>query len=498
MTARARLDVHAVKDASGLAATPLRPQPDLDGDGFAMQDGPPRLLHRAAERPGRGVRRQDSYRRRMLVAADLLSGLLVCAAVEMLSGDRGTTLVALAYVPVWVLLAKLAGLYDRDHRTLRHLTADEVPQLLTWALTGTLALGLLMVMASTDMFDRVFAGVFAVAFLSALLLRALVRFVWRRITPRERAMIVGDGALAQAAQRKLDLFPDAHLQVVDTVLTDVAWANAAFPAERLVGVDRVILASQTLDESALATFVAACRKLEIKLSVVPPARGMFGTAVELRHIADLPVVEYNTWNVSRSTLVLKRTFDVIVAVLATTVLLPVAAIVALAVMLDSRGPIIFSQRRAGRHGRPFTMYKFRTMVCDAEARLSQAVCIDQLTEPVFKHTCDPRVTRVGRTLRRSSLDELPQLLNVLKGEMSLVGPRPEQVEIVELYNPSQRFRLDVKPGITGPMQVFGRGQLTFEERLAVEREYIENFSFSRDLLLLALTLGVVVGRHGAY
>jgi lipopolysaccharide/colanic/teichoic acid biosynthesis glycosyltransferase len=138
------------------------------------------------------------------------------------------------------------------------------------------------------------------------------------------------------------------------------------------------------------------------------------------------------------------------------------------------------------------------MVCDAEARLPELVSLDLLPEPVFKLERDPRVTRIGRILRRTSLDELPQLANVLKGEMSLVGPRPEQVELVERYGPEQRFRLDVKPGMTGPMQVFGRGALTLEERLAVEREYIENYSIGRDIVLLALTVAVVAGRRGAY
>ncbi len=434
----------------------------------------------------------------MLVAADVLSALLVCVAVQGISGDQVATLVSIAYVPMWVLIAKLQGLYDRDHRTLRHLTVDEVPQLLTWAVSGTLALGLLMVATTTHAFDRVFAGVFVTALFSAVILRALARAAWRRIIPPERVMIVGDGSLADAARRKLDLFPDTHVRVVNIVPTEVARATGAFQADRLAGINRVILASQNLDEDVLATYVRVCRDLGIKLSVVPPVRGMFGTAVELRHIADLPVVEYNTWHAPRSTLILKRTLDVSVALLASIALFPLAVLVAIAVRLDSPGPIIFTQRRGGRHGCPFTIYKFRTMVHDAEARLSEVVVLDHLPEPAFKLEHDPRVTRVGRILRRTSLDELPQLLNVLKGEMSLVGPRPEQVELVDRYGAEERFRLDVKPGITGPMQVFGRGQLTFEERLAVEREYIENHSFARDIVLLALTVGVVVGRRGAY
>jgi lipopolysaccharide/colanic/teichoic acid biosynthesis glycosyltransferase len=152
----------------------------------------------------------------------------------------------------------------------------------------------------------------------------------------------------------------------------------------------------------------------------------------------------------------------------------------------------------GMSGRHFRMRKFRTMVPDAEARLVQLVSLDALSEPMFKLQDDPRVTRVGRILRRTSLDELPQLLNVLAGDMSLVGPRPEQVELVEQYTPEQCIRLAVKPGLTGPMQVYGRGQLTFEERLSMEREYVENISVGRDIRILALTVAPVLSGRGAF
>ena len=144
------------------------------------------------------------------------------------------------------------------------------------------------------------------------------------------------------------------------------------------------------------------------------------------------------------------------------------------------------------------MLKFRTMVADAEERLAEVVSIEALDKPMFKVPRDPRVTRFGSLLRRTSLDELPQLVNVLKGDMSLVGPRPEQVELVARYHPEHRFRLVVKPGLTGPMQVFGRGELTFDERLAVERDYIENLTIGRDLRILAMTIAAVAGGRGAY
>jgi lipopolysaccharide/colanic/teichoic acid biosynthesis glycosyltransferase len=144
------------------------------------------------------------------------------------------------------------------------------------------------------------------------------------------------------------------------------------------------------------------------------------------------------------------------------------------------------------------MYKLRTMHFDAEVMLGEVVQIENLEEPVFKLRNDPRVTRVGRLLRRFSLDEVPQLFNVLVGEMSIVGPRPEQVELVERYQASDRFRLSVKPGVTGPMQIFGRGELTFPERLAVELECVENPSLSRDLRIVIHTIPAVFRGTGAF
>jgi lipopolysaccharide/colanic/teichoic acid biosynthesis glycosyltransferase len=173
-------------------------------------------------------------------------------------------------------------------------------------------------------------------------------------------------------------------------------------------------------------------------------------------------------------------------------------LIAIAIKLDSRGAVLFAQLRSGKDGAPFRMLKFRTMVADAEILLPGLVQLDRLPQPAFKLVDDPRVTRVGRFLRRTSLDELPQLSHVLLGEMSLVGPRPEQIEVVERYEPAHRFRLVVKPGLTGPMQVFGRGRLDFDERLSVEREYIENLSLGRDLRIVALTLRAVVAGAGAW
>jgi lipopolysaccharide/colanic/teichoic acid biosynthesis glycosyltransferase len=195
---------------------------------------------------------------------------------------------------------------------------------------------------------------------------------------------------------------------------------------------------------------------------------------------------------------LKRLIDVIGALTGLIICAPLMLLVAIAVKLDSPGPILFVQTRAGQGGTPFRMYKFRSMVGDAEARLNDVIAQNRLPLPVFKIPNDPRVTRVGRILRRFSLDELPQFVNVLKGEMSLVGPRPEEMRIVALYTDWHRRRLAVKPGITGPMQTYGRGTLSLDERVRLELAYIENYSVRKDLYFLLKTIPAVLGGRGAF
>ena len=423
------------------------------------------------------------------------------------NGWAGLVAFSAAMLPAWLVLAKVYGLYDRDHRVLRHLTVDELPNLIAWATTGTaIQVLLLSLFQSHDLAPSEGLAFWIFIVGATPLLRAAARAAWRRTVPAEHALLVGSGPLEVATRRKLDLFTDIHVRCVGMVSDEgIACAEDLDPillgAAREAptgGLDRVIVASQTVSEPLIAELVKVCRRDGLKLSVVPPARAMFGTAVQLHHIADLPMIEYTTWDVPRSTQMLKRVIDVVGSSVALVVLAPLLLVLALAVKLNSRGPILFLHRRAGRDGRQFRMLKFRTMVPDAEARLSEVVDLDALEHPTFKLQRDPRVTRIGRFLRRTSLDELPQFLNVLRGDMSLVGPRPEQVELVERYAPEHRVRLDVRPGLTGPMQVYGRGDLGFDERLAVEREYVENLSLRRDFRIMLLTLAAVLRGRGAY
>ncbi|MDX1413614.1 MAG: sugar transferase [Candidatus Promineifilaceae bacterium] len=196
--------------------------------------------------------------------------------------------------------------------------------------------------------------------------------------------------------------------------------------------------------------------------------------------------------------VIKRIIDIIGSLTGLLLTLVVTPILALAIKIDSDGPVFFKQERIGAKGQPFTLYKFRSMIADAELQLANVINFYELREPVYKSREDPRLTRIGRFLRRWSLDELPQFWNVLKGEMSLVGPRPEEACFVELYEVWHRRRLSVKPGMTGPMQVSGRGDLPLDTRVKLDLDYIENYSIWRDIVLLLKTIPAVIKGVGAH
>jgi len=431
----------------------------------------------------------------MLAAADLGAGALAVAV------GYGAA-IAFAALPLWILFAKVGDLYDRDHRVLRHLTIDELGSLVAWAVAGMAVSGTLTAMANPDSLDplRVFSGL-VVGVFASLCLRASARRLWRRFTPPEVTAVLGEGEVAISLRRQLRLFNDVHIELVDDdSFAGVLDGSATTPdlenlAER---VDRLIVAADSIDSETLTRIADYCRDAEAKLGVVSPIAGSGGPGQQLVQVADVAVVDCETWDLSRSTLALKRAFDIAGASLLLVAFAPAMALIALAIRLDSSGPAIFSQLRAGLGGKPFRMHKLRTMDQDAEARLADLVRIDDLAQPMFKLRNDPRVTRIGRFLRRFSLDELPQLVNVLRGEMSFVGPRPEQMPLVERYAPEHRFRLEVKPGMTGPMQIAGRGNLSFDARLAVERDYIEHMSLARDLRIILLTVPVIVRGGGAF
>jgi exopolysaccharide biosynthesis polyprenyl glycosylphosphotransferase len=469
------------EDVGGGPAVELRahpPAPTVESEADWLRSV---LSEAAAAAPSPARWWRDARRRRLLALADCWAGAIALAAV--VPPERAIWLIA--FVPVWVLVAKLVGLYDRDHRALRHLTVDEVPAIAAWSAIGLIVVSLLGQLTPAGGLDTSeLAVAVGIAFGVDFVLRALARTAWRLTTPPEHVLLVGRGDLAEAMRRKLELFEDLHMRAIE-------------PDHEREGIDRVILAHERVDAGQIARVADLCRRYEAKLSLISPLRGQ-ATPQGISKLAELPVLEYGTSDVSRSTLLLKRALDLILGIPLALLALPLFPLVALAIWLEDGRPVLFVQRRAGLRGAPFDLHKFRTMRVNAESALGDLVRVDELADPMFKLRRDPRVTRVGRVLRRLSLDEIPQLWNLVRGDMSLVGPRPEQLELVERYRPEHRFRLGVKPGLTGPMQIHGRGELTFQERLAVELDYVENVSLGRDLRILALTPVSVVRGTGAF
>lgn len=236
----------------------------------------------------------------------------------------------------------------------------------------------------------------------------------------------------------------------------------------------------------------------IDLVLAPALTDVAGPRIHTRPVAGLPLVHVSSPEFEGARKWVKGAFDRVVALFALIVLSPVLLLTALAVRLGSPGPVIFRQRRVGLGGVEFNLFKFRSMIPDAEAKLAEIAAQNEGQGPLFKMRDDPRVTKIGRFLRRYSLDELPQLVNVLRGEMSLVGPRPPLPSEVAQYSEDVARRLLVKPGLTGLWQVSGRSDLSWEESVRLDLYYVENWSLTVDLVILAKTVNAVLSRHGAY
>ncbi|HEX3240787.1 MAG TPA: sugar transferase [Solirubrobacterales bacterium] len=464
--------------------------------------------------PGHGAlesRQRGAMLRRLLAFADwtaLVASLFVVTAASATT-DVGTLFWATLFSPIWILVVKLHGLYDNDHRRLRHSTFDELPSLISACVVGVLVLDGLLALAPVGPLSPTSAisvGVGALA--GSFVLRGGLRFLWHRLTPLASGVVIGPPAAIDLIARRVSTHPETRLALVgylsariepDATELDRLGAVAEISSvAREHSIERVIVAEGEMSEPAAERLIGECKAAGLALTFLPQHYGLLGPGIELNRLAELPVLDFRFSDPPRSTIALKRAMDVLISAFLLVLFAPLLALIALAILIDSGRPVLFRQRRAGEEGRPFNMLKFRTMVTDAEQRLPELVDIATLDQPAFKIRNDPRVTRIGRPLRRTSLDELPQLLNVLRGEMSLVGPRPEEEAIVALYDERQRGRLEVRPGITGPMQVYGRSDLTFEERLAMERDYLDNLSLLTDLAILMRTPRAMVRGDGAY
>ena len=472
--------------------------------GSAPTAGAPEATGRAVAAPSRKpvIRKRDAIFRRALALADIaaVSGALVVA--EEAFGPGGLLPGAVAAPVLFVVIAKAMGLYERDEHLLHRATLDEFP-----ALFGLATLATLLVSLTDDLFmagamDRTEVLIFWIALtLGVVSLRAFARLVALRLAPVERCLLVGDAQTAEYIRVKLIVSPAVKAELAD-VVTPEGFRAGGLPdglGEVLTAreIDRVILAVDPAGRDELLYTIRELKGYGVKVSVLPEASRVAGSSVELDHLHGVTLLGMRRFEFSRSSRLIKRSMDLIGAVGALLVLSPILLGVCVAIRADSRGPILFRQRRVGMHGQEFEMLKFRSMVTEAEQLKDELRHLNEGAEGLFKITGDPRVTRVGRWIRRYQLDELPQLWNVVRGEMSLVGPRPLIPEEDRKIEGWYRRRLDVPPGITGHWQILGSSRhIPLAEMVKLDYLYVANWSVWGDVRLLLRTVPFVVRRRG--
>lgn len=424
--------------------------------------------------------------------------------------------VGIALVLLWVIFLALAGLYDLDRISLGIAESGGIARALSLGVVALILATYLLKLPGLSRGWTLLAWAFAI--LTVLASRAAVSLV-RSIAHRRGlwlrpALVVGSNSESADIIRVLRANPQSGLVPIgcltssqaerltlDYCSDDVPVLGTAREISRVVEsgvVSTVIIASSAFDHDVLARMIAELRNVDVDVHISSGLFEVLTSRVIVSEIAGVPLITVKGISLSRSNLIVKRVFDLIVCSIVLLVGLPVWIAVALAIRLSSPGPIFYAQERVGRDGTRFGMLKFRSMFVDAESRLAELHADNEASGPLFKIKDDPRVTRAGKWLRKYSVDEFPQLINVMRGEMSLVGPRPPLPQEVEKYSTNDWRRLAVVPGMTGLWQVSGRSSLTFEEMVRLDLFYIENWSVALDLTLLFRTIPAVLFARGAY
>jgi exopolysaccharide biosynthesis polyprenyl glycosylphosphotransferase len=381
----------------------------------------------------------------------------------------------------------------------------------------------------SDLFNPAAAKLFLFWLLAIALVtgsRAVARaFCRRRIEYLQNTIIIGAGEVGQSIAKKLishteyginlvgfvDAQPKARLEGL-AHLTVLGELSEISELVKLLDVERVIVAFSNDDNEDLLDAVGELRQLDVQVDIVPRLFDRLGPSVSIHTIEGIPLVGLPPSSLPASSRLIKRALDVVVAGAALLLFAPIFVVIAVMIRCDSRGPVFYRHVRVGRRGTEFNLFKFRSMhrrFCrgeqyggqEAEAEFARLMSDPQLRQEfakAYKLVDDPRVTSLGRWLRRTSIDELPQLLNVLKGDMSLVGPRPlTQDELLEYYGNATSELLQIRPGITGYWQINGRSDLEYDDRVRLDMAYVGGWTLGLDLRILAKTVGVLAGSRGA-
>jgi exopolysaccharide biosynthesis polyprenyl glycosylphosphotransferase len=327
----------------------------------------------------------------------------------------------------------------------------------------------------------------------------------------KRVILVGAGDVGRMVMRTVVARPDYGYQLIGFLddnpakgFTNIGPYRALGPVDNLSQileaepVDTVIICLPWQSHRMIQRLLRTCENSMVRAQVVPDLFQLTKNQVYVEELNGIPLISTRDVSIQGWNLVIKRAFDLVISVVGGIIALPLCGLIAIAIKLDSPGPILFTQTRIGRNGLPFQCYKFRSMVEGAADMRPDLGELNEASGPLFKVRNDPRRTRVGRWIRRFSLDELPQVINVLRGEMSWVGPRPNLPEEVEQYQEWHKKRLTVSPGITGMWQVSGRSDLTFDEMVLLDIYYVENWNLAMDLGIILRSIPAILGARGAY
>jgi exopolysaccharide biosynthesis polyprenyl glycosylphosphotransferase len=470
-------------------------------------------------------RRRGWLVRRALAAADVTGIFLAFVLTQVVFapevavaydriGPRVEILLFTLTLPGWIVLGRLYNLYSRDEERADHSGVDDLFGVFNMLTVGAwlfFAIAYVVGFADPSFPKLAFFWVFAVALVT--LARSIARALCRRTDAYvQNTLIVGAGEVGQRIAHKLIQHPEYGVNVVGFVddmprerIRGLGYLSILGSTEDLravastLEVERVIVAFSRAPDERTLDLVRELNHDGVQVDVVPRLFEVLGPHASIHAAEGLTLIGLPPPRLSRSALLLKRAMDLSLSIFGIALLLPLFAVMAIAIKLDSRGPVFFRQVRMGRGDTPFEMLKFRTMVSDADSRKSEVAHLNKHAgrdERMFKVPNDPRVTRVGRILRRYSLDELPQLLNVLRGEMSLVGPRPLILEEHRHVEGWGVRRLDLKPGLTGLWQVLGRDGIPFGEMVGLDYRYVTSWSLFEDMRLLLRTVPIVVRGAG--
>lgn len=447
-------------------------------------------------------RRREWLRRLSLCVADVLAAAAALVLVLTVLGDDRLKLLTLAGVPVIVLFFKVAGLYEREQLRLLRSTLDEAPSIVQVAGLYALSIAILQPhVMSGQLWGSQIAALWLASFVAIVCGRASARWLAAHASAIERCLVIGDADLAGRIREKLASSRSRAVVAATLPLEadEIDRLEGPEGVRRIVDelrVDRIIIAPAGSEPAGVTELIRIAKAAGVQVSLLPRMLDVVGSAVEFEDIDGMMILGVRPFGLSRSSRLLKRVFDLVATSIGLIAVAPILAIIAAAIRIDSKGPIFFRQVRVGRDGEPFRIFKFRSMVVDAEEQKDRLRALNEVGGGMFKISRDPRVTRVGGLLRRTSLDELPQLFNVLRGEMSLVGPRPLVTDEDVLVRGLDRSRLHLTPGMTGPWQVLG-SRVPMQEMVGLDYLYVANWSLWMDVKLLLLTVRHVLRRGNA-